>query len=77
MEEEDWWEIVRLIQEELRSIGHDDVAELSNYEVREELDRRLPSPRNLVKEMLDALLREMSARSPKTLQDSLTKLGEL
>ncbi|MFN9109732.1 MAG: hypothetical protein ACK5XN_06645 [Bacteroidota bacterium] len=77
MEEEDWWEIVRFIQDELRSIGHDEIADLSNYELREESKRRLSSPRHLVNEMLDALLREMSARSPKTLQDSLTKLGKL
>ena len=77
MEEEDWREIVQFVQDELRSIGQDEIADLSNYELRDGSARRLPDPRYLVKEMLDALLREMSARSSATVQGSLAKLEQL
>ena len=77
MNEDDWREIVQLIQVELRNIGHDEIADLSNYELREGSERRLPHPRYLVKEMLDALHREISARSSATVRSSLAQLGQL
>lgn len=77
MEEEDWREIVQFIQDELRSIGQDEIADLTNYELREGPERRLPDPRYLVKEMLEALHRELSSRSTATVQRSLAKLEKL
>jgi len=77
MNEEDWREIVQMIQKELRKIGQDEIADLSNYEMRDETERSLPEPRLLVKEMLDALHRYMSARSSATIQNSLDDLQEL
>ena len=77
MDEEDWREIVQLIQDELREIGQSEIADLSHYENREGTERFLPASRYLVKEMLDALHREMSVRSSTTVQNSLTRLGEL
>ncbi|WP_306755242.1 hypothetical protein [Paracoccus actinidiae] len=77
MNEEDWREIVQLIQNELRSIGHDEIAELRNYEKREGSGRFLPQPKYLANEMLEALRRDISVRSPATLQRSFGMLGEL
>ncbi|WP_170576248.1 hypothetical protein [Ruegeria atlantica] len=77
MDEEDWREIIQLIQSELRSIGHDEIADLSNYEEREGHARYLPDPRFVVKAMLDALRRDMAARSSSTVQDSIKRLGQL
>lgn len=77
MDEDDWREIVQLIQDELREVGQEDIADLSNYEVREGAERFLPEPRHLVKEMLDALRRDMAARSSTTAQKSLRRLSQL
>ena len=77
MNEEDWKEIVQLIQDELRGIGQDEIADLSNYEEREGTERFLPEPRYLVKEMLDALRRDMTARSSATVEKSLARMGQL
>lgn len=77
MDEEDWREIVRIIQDELREIGHSDIADLSHYEVREDFERFLPDSRYLVKEMLDALHRNMSVRSSTTVRQSIDQLGRL
>lgn len=77
MDEEDWRELVRIIQDELREIGHSDIADLSHYEVRKDSERFLPDPRYLVKEMLDALSRNMSVRSSATVRRSMDQLGRL
>ena len=77
MDEEDWRDIVQLIQGELREIGQSEIADLSHYENREDTERFLPTSQDLVKKMLDALRREMSVRSSTTVQNSLTRLGKL
>ncbi|WP_284180399.1 hypothetical protein [Rhabdaerophilum sp. SD176] len=77
MNEEDWREIVQLIQVELRNIGHDEIADLSNYEQRKGSERFLLPPKYLVNEMLEALRRDISVRSPSTLRQSFERLEEL
>lgn len=77
MDDEDWRELVRIIQDELRKIGHSDIADLSHYEIREGSERFLIDPRYLVKEMLDGLHRNMSVRSSTTVRKSIDKLGRL
>ena len=75
--EEDWREIVQLIRNELRGIGQDEIADLSNYEVRNGTERKPLDPRNLAIEMLNALQRDMVVRSSATVQESLDLLGQL
>lgn len=78
MDEEDWREIVQVIQEELRESSQSDIADLSYYEeIREGAERRLPDAYTLADLMLNALHRDMSVRSSITVRQSLDQIGQL
>ena len=77
MNEDDWNEIVQLVQEELARVGRSDIADLRHYENWDGDERGYPDARTLVKLMLDALDRELSVRSPVTISRSLSTLNEI
>ena len=49
MDENDWNEIVQLVQEELGRVGRSDIADLRHYEYWEGDERGYPDARTLVK----------------------------
>lgn len=77
MNEEDWQEIVRLIQRELTEVGLSNIADLGQYETQEGSERDLPDGKSLVELMLDALDRELSVRSDTTVRQSLFEIAEV
>lgn len=76
MEEEDWLEILRLIQAELREIGLHSIAELSGYDEDTHEARRSFGARKLTILMLNALDRHLAIHSSDTVDLALNMIRE-
>jgi hypothetical protein len=76
MEEEDWLDILRLIQAELRGIGLNSIAELSGYDEETFEGRREYGARKLAMLMLDALDRHLVIHSSETVEQSLAMIRQ-
>ena len=70
MDDEDWLEILRHIQAELREIGLHSIAELFGYEEETHEARRSYRARKLAILMLEALDRHMAIHSSDTVDQA-------
>ena len=77
MNKEDWPEILELIQKHLRDIGHHEIADPENYRIQSGNEQVLPEPKGLAIEMLQALRRDIAARSENVVEQSLSMLAGL
>ena len=73
MAENDFNELLGIIQSQLRDIGLVDIANLSNYENELE-EKRLPDARFLVISMLKALDRHFAVHSQNTVDEALREI---
>lgn len=69
MIDDNWNEVLEVLQEELRKIGKFDIADVSNYGTNEKQE--------LVRQMLIALHSELCARSPKLLEHALDMIDKI
>ncbi|SDX69204.1 hypothetical protein SAMN04488041_11219 [Sulfitobacter pontiacus] len=76
MDDEDWLEILRHIQAELREIGLQSLAELSGYAEETHEARRSFGARKLTILMLDALDRHLAIHSSDTVDRALNIIRE-
>ena len=76
MEEEDWLEILRIVQFELREIGLHSIAELSGYGEETYEARRSFGARKLTILMLEALDRHLAIHSSDTVDRALNMIRE-
>ena len=77
MKQEDWPEILELIQKHLRDIGHHEIANPENYRIQSDNEQVLPEPKVQAIEMLQALRRDIAARSENVVEQSLSMLAGL
>ncbi|MEP3635367.1 MAG: hypothetical protein ABJM82_16935 [Shimia thalassica] len=76
MDDEDWLEILRHIQAELREIGLHSIAELSGYDEETHEARRSFGSRKLTILMLEALDRHLAIHSSDTVDVALNMIRE-
>jgi hypothetical protein len=76
MEEQDWLEILRHIQAELRDIGLTSIAELSGYDEETHEARRSYGARKLTILMLEALDRHLTIHSSELVGEALSIIRE-
>lgn len=76
MTEEEWLEILRLIQTELRRVGLASIADLSGLDDDTFEGRRSYGARKLAVLMLEALDRHLSIHSSETVDTAMKMIGE-
>lgn len=81
MEQEDWKDILKVVQLELRAVGREDLADTRRYKIEEsegKSSRKLePIEKHFVLQMLRALYKELYVRSPNILNASIENIGDL
>jgi hypothetical protein len=76
MTDEDWLEILRLIQAELRQVGLGSIADLSGLDDDTFEGRRSYGAQKLAYLMLQALDRHLSIHSPKTVEQAMQMIRQ-
>ena len=71
MDDEEYFELARLIRNHLLDLDLDDIADFSNYTDDEGDERSLPDGRTLMKLMLASFDRYLAANAAETVEESL------
>lgn len=77
MDEAEWGEVVEFLRAKFVELGHFEIADIRNYEVRESSELITPSSRDIAFGMLKALDRELAVQSPELYNNSLLRLKKL
>lgn len=77
MSDEGWESALQLLRKKLKKMGRPDIADLSNYDCGDGVERGLPSEKSLVFMMLRALKNELRARSSDAMNESLKKIRDI